>query len=309
MSKVLLTGASGFIGRHCISALTARGHEVHAVSSRCAGNAPSNNSGAIWHQADLLDTSQTRPLLDAVRPSHLLHLAWYAEPGKYWTSAENLRWVSASLELFRQFAECGGQRVVAAGTCAEYQWLDATYPMYREDSTPLLPATLYGVCKHATQSVLSSYARQSGVSAAWGRIFSLYGPHEHPSRLAASVIRSLLQNEMAGCSEGRQIRDYLYVTDVAEAFVAILEGALCGPVNIGSGIGIPVRHLVETIGEITGKGKLIQFGAHPANANEPAEIVADIRQLLGTGWKPTTALSSGLTQTIAWWEQHLSRAR
>lgn len=301
MKKVLLTGGSGFIGRHCIPALAAKGYEIHAVRSRSHVQDPA----AIWHETNLLDSSKLQSLMEKVRPSHLLHLAWYAEPGKYWTSPENLRWVASSLELFKQFAAYGGQRVVAAGTCAEYQWLES---LYSEDSTPVIPATLYGVCKHATQSVLSSYAKQSGFSAAWGRIFSLYGPHEHPSRLAASVIRSLLQNEFAGCSEGRQIRDYLYVADVAAAFVAILESTLSGPVNIGSGTGIPVRALVQEIGELTGKGELIEFGAHPGNPAEPAEIVADTSRLLQTGWKPSTGLEHGLTQTIAWWKHNLSVA-
>ncbi len=298
MKKVLLTGASGFIGRHCIPALAARGYEVHALSSLSKPNEPD----AIWHKADLLDVSSIGPLVEKLHPSHLLHLAWYAEPGKYWTSPENLRWVAASMELFRQFAACDGQRLVAAGTCAEYQWLDA---LYSEDSTPTIPATLYGSCKHATQIALSSYAKQSAFSVAWGRIFSLYGPHEHPARLAASVIRSLLQSEFASCSEGRQVRDYLYVTDVAEAFVAILESPLSGPVNIGSGAGIAVRDLVKNIGDLTGKQELIQLGPHPGNTTEPAEIVADIRKLLSTGWRPATKLDSGLTQTIAWWQHQL----
>ena len=299
MNRILLTGASGLIGRHCIPILAARGYEVHAVSSQVGMKIP----GAIWHQADLLDSSCIHPLMKRMRPSHLLHLAWYAVPGKYWTSAENLRWVASSMELFRQFAECGGQRVVAAGSCAEYQWLNARY---FEDSTPTLPATLYGVSKHATQIVLSSYAKQTGLSAAWGRIFSLYGPHEHHSRVVASIIRSLLRDEQARCSEGRQIRDYLYVTDVAAAFVSLLESAISGPVNIASGTGIPVRQLAETIGEMTGKRELIQFGAHPVNPSEPPELVADIGRLITTGWRPTSTLETGLSQTISWWRQHLS---
>ena len=121
MKKVLLTGASGFVGRHCLPALVARGYEVHAVSS--SATAPADTPpGVRWHQADLLDGAQVSALLAQVRPRHLLHSAWYAVPGKYWTAPENFRWVRASLHLLQTFAAHGGRRVVVVGSSAEYDW-------------------------------------------------------------------------------------------------------------------------------------------------------------------------------------------
>jgi nucleoside-diphosphate-sugar epimerase len=82
-----------------------------------------------------------------------------------------------------------------------------------------------------------------GRSSAWGRIFFLYGPHEHPDRLVASVIRSILAGQPARTSHGRQIRDYLYADDVADAFVAVLDrGAqgVSGPYDIGTGVGTTI---------------------------------------------------------------------
>src|SRR5438093_1344954 len=110
MKTVLLTGASGFIGRHCIEPLLARGYEVHAVSSRPNDGGPSR-PGLRWHRADLLQPGAASALLGALRPSHLLHLAWYVLPGKLISAPENFAWVTASLELIQRFAEHGGKRM------------------------------------------------------------------------------------------------------------------------------------------------------------------------------------------------------
>lgn len=222
MKRILITGASGFIGRHCVPLLLKKGYEVHAVGRRTTGV---EVTGAHWHAADLLDAKQMEGLVADVKASHLVHFAWYSVPGEYWTSHENLRWVQASLELLRLFARHGGERVVMAGTCAEYDW---NYGYCSEGFTPLSPRTLHGVCKHSLERIVTSYAALAGISAAWGRIFSLFGPHEHPSRLVPSVIYSLLRREQVNCSHGNQIRDYLYVEDVASAFVALLESTLQG---------------------------------------------------------------------------------
>ncbi len=202
MNRVLMTGASGFIGRHCLQPLMDRGYEVHAVSST---HVPIDLAGPIWHQANLLDPQQVKELMSVVRPTHLLHLAWYAVPGKYWTSLENFKWVQASLTLLQAFTHFEGQRVVTAGTCAEYEWAGHLCSEY---TTRLMPATVYGTCKGSLQAMQSAFAQQTGVRSAWGRIFLLYGPYEPPQRLVSSVIRSLLRDEPALCSHGLQIRDF-----------------------------------------------------------------------------------------------------
>ena len=90
--------------------------------------------------------------MDSVQPTHLLHLAWFAVPGQFWTSPENLRWVQASLELLSVFESVGGRRLVVAGSCDEYEWSDVDCD---EHDTPLRPATLYGTCKHALHLVMA----------------------------------------------------------------------------------------------------------------------------------------------------------
>lgn len=300
MKKVLITGATGFIGRHCLPSLLEVGYEVHAVSSKTSRSKLPN---VYWHQADLLDTERVSRLIAEVRPTQLLHFAWFTAPGEYWNSLENLRWVRASLDLLQAFASYGGRRVVMAGTCAEYDW---QYGYYSEQVTPLVPATLYGACKHSLQIMLEASARQIGLSAAWGRIFFLYGPHEHPDRLVSSVICSLLKGEPARCSHGNQIRDVLYVEDVAEAFVALLESSVLGAVNVASGYPVALRDIIYKIAEKLDRKDLIQLGVLPVSVDEPHLLVADVSRLTNeVGWLPKYNLDKGLEQAIAWWRSCL----
>lgn len=300
MKKVLLTGGTGFIGRQCIPLLQSRGYVVHAVSSQTPCSATPAPPDLYWHQANLLDAAEVSALMEEVSPTHLLHFAWIVKPGIYWTSTENFAWVQASLHLLQTFAAHGGQRVVMAGTCAEYDW---RYGYCSEAMTPLHPTTTYGTCKHALQLLLTAFASQHQLSAAWGRIFSLYGPGEYASRLVPSVICSLLRDEIALCSHGRQIRDLLYVDDVADAFVTLLESRVSGPVNIASGQPVTLRHVLDTIGQLTGKPDLICLDAKAVPPDELDLLVADIHRLRDeVGWVPQYSLEQGLSQTFDWWQ-------
>lgn len=303
MKRVLVTGASGFVGRHALAPLAERGYEVHAVCSRVPSMVDATTS-ARWHKCDLLDDARARTLVSSVRPTHLLHLAWYAVPGEFWTAAENLRWVGASLSLFQAFAEAGGQRIVAAGTCAEYEW--GSDETCSELSTPLRPATLYGMCKHSTRAVLEAFAAQSGLSAAWGRVFLLYGPHENPQRLVPYVIRSLLRDEPARCSHGEPWRDFLYVRDVADAFVALLESDVRGAINVASGNPVKLKTIIYKIADKLDRRNLVQLGAVTAPAPEPKLLVADASRLgREVGWSPTYTLDAGVEATISWWRKRM----
>jgi nucleoside-diphosphate-sugar epimerase len=300
---VLVSGGSGFIGRQCLRPLVESGCTVHAVSRRPPSVA---DDRLTWHTADLLRVGQARQLVAAVRPTHLLHLAWYAEPGAYWTAIDNYHHVRAGLELLEAFADSGGQRAVIAGTVAEYDW---RYGYCREELTPLAPTTAYGVCKHALQLMASTLARDAGLGFAWGRVFWLYGPHEHPARLVASVICALLRGQAALCSSGEQRRPFLHVADVARAFVALLFSDVTGAINIASADPVPVREVVETVARQLGARELLRIGALRQAANEPPLLAADTRRLTQeVGWSPVFDLESGIADTIAWWRTQLSTA-
>ena len=300
MKRVLITGASGFIGRHCLSSALANHDEVHAISSKIQ---PEPLPGVRWHTVDLLDPSQVRALMAKVQPTHLLHFAWYVVPGKYLASLENHRWVQASLNLMEAFVSQGGQRAVMAGTCIEYDW---KYGYCSEYLTPRSPDSVYGACKNALQIMFHSFIKQTGLSGAWGRIFFLYGPHEHPARLVPSAIRSLLQGDPARCSHGNQIRDYLHVQDVADAFVALLGSNVQGPVNIASGRPVTIKSIVCKIARNLDREAMTEFGVVPSPANEPPLVVANVDRVLDeVGWRPKYDFDRGLEQTIEWWQNQL----
>jgi len=251
-----------------------------------------------WHAADLLDDANIARLLADVKPTHLLHLAWYAEPGEYWASPKNLHWVRASLALIEQFVACGGVRAVMAGTCAEYDWSEG---MCVENETPLAPQTLYGACKHALHIAASAYARQVGLSLAWGRVFFLYGPGEKPQRLVPSIIRSLLRGERAACKHGQFRRDYIHVRDAAAALAATLDSPVTGPVNIATGQPIALGDLVARIGRTLDREDLVDIIETPG---EPELIAASVARLRDeVGFVPATDIATGLDQTIQWWTQ------
>jgi len=304
MSKrVLITGGSGFIGRNCLDRFVRRGYDVHAV----AGSRPGDDEpGITWSQANLLDLDQIAGIVADARADTLLHLAWMVKPGEAYTSPENFSWVSASMELIQQFVHHGGRRVVAAGTCYEY---DHSLGWCHEQRTPTNPDTVYGTCKNTLRQLASAYCHTAGVSFAWPRIFFLYGPHEHPNRLVSSVIRSLLNGEAAKCSHGRQLRDYLYVEDLADALVALCESDVENEINIASGQPVTLAKIVSRIGCLMERPELVLLGALPCRGSEAPLVAADttlLRERLG--WNPRHKLDESLRSTIAWWQAQLQPA-
>ena len=300
MKNVLITGAGGFIGRHCLPFLLERGYKVHATFNK---SRPIEAGPVQWHQVDLMDSRRLTKLIDQVQPTHLLHFAWVTEHKAYWTSLANLDWVRSTLELLLRFTNRGGRRAVIAGTCAEYGW-GGDQP-FKESLSQLKPKTLYGVCKHALNLMVDGLATESGLSAAWGRVFFLYGPHEQPNRLVPSITRALLKGMTVPCSHGNQVRDYMYVKDAADAFVALLDSEVTGAVNIASGRPIELKTIIYKIAElIDNKDALIKLGALPVSPDDPEVILADVERLKDeVGWGPSFDLENGLEETINWWRK------
>jgi nucleoside-diphosphate-sugar epimerase len=307
--RVLVTGAGGFIGRWSVPALMASGFDVHAVvSASHRGEVPAQLAGATVHRSDLLDPQSVDALIDAVVPSHLLHFAWIAQPGVYWHSTDNVRWLRASEHLMQRFHMAGGVRLVMAGSCAEYE---ATAGICDEYASPLADDTAastpaYAACKLQLQRALAEFSGQNHLSSAWGRIFFQYGPFEHPDRLVPAVIRSLLRNQEALCSHGRQVRSFLHVADVGTAFAALVNARVGGPVNVGSEQPIALAELIERIAEKIGRPDLVRLGARAAASDAPLIVPVTRRLREETTWRPRFSLDDGLSDAIDWWRAELT---
>lgn len=302
MKRVLLTGATGLVGQFCPRALLDRGYEVHALTSQAPPHDGRFSREIRWHRADLL-AEVPLGLISELRPTHLLHCAWYMEPQRCYTSLENFRWVRASLGLLEAFASAGGERAVMLGSCAEYDWSDG---VCIEGRTPTIPTSAYGECKLALGQLALAFARQAGLSCAWARVFFLYGPHENPSRLVASVVRALLREEPAYCSTGEQVRDLLHAQDVADACAALLDSSVEDVVNVASGEPVAVRDVIHRIADLLQRPDLLRLGARSA-AHEPPMVVADVDRLTHeVGWRPHFDLDAGLRDTIRSWREELA---
>jgi nucleoside-diphosphate-sugar epimerase len=300
-NRVLVTGATGFLGSHCLAPLVERGFDVLALYRE---RAPQDVRGVRWVRGDVMDRAAMRKLLEEHIPKGLLHLAWFVEPGKLITDSSNLSWTSASLDLIRVFRECGGERCTVSGSCYEYDW---RFGYCVEDVTPCEPDTLYGAAKDGLRRTFLAYCNVSGLSGSWGRAFFMYGPRENPARLVSSVIISLLKGSPAKSSHGLLVRDYLHIQDVADGMVALFASQGRGAYNIAAGTSTTIRDIVELLGKITGRSDLLQIGALPARANDAPLVLGDGRRtLIDIGWKPRLTLEAGLSATVDWWRAHLN---
>jgi nucleoside-diphosphate-sugar epimerase len=190
--------------------------------------------------------------------------------------------------------------VVMAGTGAEYATTDRPAV---EGVTPLRPATLYGACKTALHVSSAAYLSERGVGNAWGHVFHPYGPGEHLSRLVPCAIRTLASGQRFVCDRPNDIKDFIYVEDVARAFVELLASEVDGDVNIVSGEPISVRELVDRVAMEVGRPDLVDCAASAPEASrytgEPGRLVREV------GWAPRWTVNDGVAATVAWWANRL----
>lgn len=294
-----MTGGTGFIGRWIVKSLEDRGAEVVICSS-----APAGRIGGNSVHADLLHEGQADRIVAEIRPDIIVHAAWCVEHGKFWTAPENLDWIAASLRLVRAAKTHGVRRFVGIGTCFEYAFPEQGD--CSEFDTPLRPTTLYGIAKDALRRVIEEFAGNE-LEFAWTRPFYLFGPFEHPDRLAASVAIRLLQKQPAPLSSGTAIRDFMDVRDAGEALAMVALSPVQGAINIGSGVGMSIAQIAQAIRQAAGEGT-IQIGALPDREGEPARIVADVGRLRReVGYAPHVDLRERLGETFRWWQERVGR--
>lgn len=271
MALVLLTGATGFVGRQIMKALAERGFKVRAVirDGTQARLGQSDSIESIVTTSDLFseDSAWWRAACRGV--DTIIHSAWYAEPGQYLHSAKNSDCLKGTLRLAQGAIDAHVRRFIGLGTCLEY---DVSAGHLGID-TPLKPLTPYAQAKAGAFRALSDMLPQHGVAFAWCRLFYLHGEGEDPRRLMPYLHERLSAGEPVALGSGTQVRDYLDVRDAGRMIADVALGGEQGPLNICSGIGVTIRDIAERIADQYGRRDLLRFGARPEAPDDPPVIV------------------------------------
>lgn len=291
--RILLTGATGFLGSHCLNSLLRLDSEIHAAN--VSGTGP-HEGRVVWHGADLREADAAQRLVERVAPTHLLHNAWIATPGRFWSDPDNLRWLQGGLGLLRGFANAGGHRFVGVGTCAEYDW-SLEDGICREDETPIRPSTLYGKAKAAMWSATQAFAHGGHFSSAWGRVFLPYGPGDTPGRLLPSLVASLTSNRPFSL-KNNVARDFVFAPDVGDMLAHLLIGEAEGAFNVGSGEATRLLAAAGYVADRLGRGDLLSVDAG-SPVTEPDLLVADMSKVEAVlGWRAPTTIAQGLEAVV-----------
>ena len=274
---VLLTGATGFVGRQVLRALNDCGASVRAVVREGKQDQikAANGIESIVSSRDLF-AEESAWWADVCRDVDIVvHVAWHVEPATYLQSVKNLDCLTGTLQLAKGAAQAGVRRFIGIGTCFEYGFTGDMLSV----ETVLRPLTPYAGAKAAAFMALSQWLPQQGVEFAWCRLFYLHGEGEDARRLVPYLRAKLGAGEPAELTSGKQIRDYLDVREAGRMIVEIAVSAIQGPVNICSGIPITVRQLAEQIADECGRRDLLRFGARPDNVIDPPYVVGVKREL------------------------------
>lgn len=309
MKRVLITGATGFVGANLARRLLREGCQVHLLVRR---------EHATWrlqgiadqvqlHQVELDDRAGLDQLVSLVRPEWVFHLAAY---GAYSWQADLQRMIQTNItgttNLVEACARVGFAAFVNTGSSSEYGAKD--HPPAEGEA--LEPNSHYA-CTKAAATLLCRYTAQSrNLHLPTLRLYSVYGPYEDPGRLFPALIRKGLQGELPSLVGPETTRDYVYVDDVCDVYLlaATRPGQAPGAIyNVGTGVQTCMRQLVELARQTLGIAVEPHWGSMPARIWDTDVWVADNRRIReALGWQPRTSLAEGFDLTVEWFRQHAS---
>lgn len=306
--KILVTGATGFIGSAFARLALSHGHEIGGMMlpdekppltlslSPSEGERVADRPGEgklTWIKGTLAELPWRE--IETFKPDACVHFAWIATPGIYLESPENEKHLEWSLNLARRLKGIGMGQFVGVGTCIEYQITDA--PL-NEERTPVDPTTLYSRCKNALRETLEAEARRDGTQFCWGRVFYPYGVGEHPARLCSSLIQKFRRGEKLVLKTPHSTKDYIYIADLAAAILLTVEKRFQGTINWGTGVGISVREIADAVAAMVGRPELVAE-VLPPEIDPLGYVVADPARLKALGWQPAHDLRQGLEKLLA----------
>ena len=301
MLRVAITGAAGFVPAAVARALRAGGDEV-LCWVRPGADTWRLGEGARLLSLDVRSCLEAGGRKDAIAALRgfgaqvLLHGAWTGLRGEARDDPRQVENVTVTAELVRLAAEAGVVRVVGLGSQAEY----GLQPGPVAETSPVQPTNLYGAAKLAAGQLMLALARRLGLSAAWARIFSVYGPGERAGALIPDLTRALAEQRPLPLGDGLQRWDYLYEDDAGAALAALARSRSAeGIFNVASGRTILLREAMELVAALVGNGERPLVGTRPDAGGERARLEADIcRITAATGWRPSVSLEEGLARTV-----------
>ncbi len=298
VSTAVLTGASGFIGSAVLAELTRRNLRTLVLlrpeSDRC--RLPELAAKNVFTFSKL-DESGLAEKLRAQSPDVFIHCAWRGVGGQERNAdfqlAENVPFTLASVNLA---VASGCRQWVGLGSQAEY----GNFNRILDETAPTQPTTLYGQAKLAAGNEALALCAKKNLIAAWLRVFSTYGPGDHPHWMIPHVIREILNGRAPQVTQCEQLWDYLFVTDAARAIASVADGKTSGVFNLGSGEAPSLKNILEIIRAETNPAVQPNYGAVPYRPDQVMHLQANIAKLhAATGWKPQVNLETGLRATVA----------
>ncbi|HKN49566.1 MAG TPA: GDP-mannose 4,6-dehydratase, partial [Actinomycetota bacterium] len=305
-ARVLVTGASGFIGSHLTRRLVAEKADVHALTSTVSSVFPVRlldlREQLTLHEGSLQDRGAMDAIAARARPDVVFHLGAYTHVAKSWQRVDECLQanVQGTVNLLQALAGIPYRRFLYTGTSEIYG--DVEVP-FREDAG-VNPVSPYSVSKYAGERYCRMFHRSYGWPIVMLRPFNGYGPGQSPDRIVPEIIVRGLRGQPIDMTEGRQTREFNYVADLVEGFVraAVTPGVEGELFNLGCGEEISMRDLARTVLDAMGNPVEARFGALPERPTEIMRMYSDstkARERLG--WRPTHTLADGLEQTIAWY--------